>query len=83
MYCAVYKSPKKIDTYLYLAKKDNFACLPAALLKLLGQPVYVMELELTAERKLAQEDVQQVMKNLQMQGWHLQMPPSDKQAPVH
>jgi uncharacterized protein YcgL (UPF0745 family) len=33
-----------------------------------------MELELTAERKLAREDPQKVMTNMRDQGFHLQMP---------
>ena len=34
-----------------------------------------MNLELTPERKLAYADVNQVMKNLDEQGYHLQLPP--------
>ena len=73
MFCAIYKSLKKYDTYLYVAAKDDFSRVPESLLRLLGQPVHVMDLELSPERKLAQEDVVEVMKNLQEQGWHLQM----------
>jgi uncharacterized protein YcgL (UPF0745 family) len=46
------------------------------LLKLFGEPVRVMELELSPARPLAREDVTQVMRNLREQGFHLQMPPS-------
>lgn len=74
MYCAIYKSSKKQDTYLYVAAKGDFAAVPEGLLKLLGEPVYVMELELSPQRKLAREDVAEVMRNLQERGWHLQMP---------
>ena len=74
MFCAIYKSPKKYDTYLYVAAKDDFNRIPESLLKLLGQPVHVMDLELSLERKLAQEDVVEVIRNLEERGWHLQMP---------
>ena len=74
MYCAIYKSQRKQDAYLYMAAKDDFAAVPEGLLKLLGQPVYVMDLELSPQRKLAREDVAEVMRNLQERGWHLQMP---------
>lgn len=74
MYCAIYKSQRKQDTYLYMAAKDDFAAVPEGLLKLLGQPVYVMDLDLSPQRKLAREDVAEVMRNLQERGWHLQMP---------
>ena len=74
MRCTVYKSLKKQDTYLYLASKDDFSKVPESLMKLLGAPVHVMDLELSPERKLAQEDVAEVLRNLEERGWHLQMP---------
>jgi uncharacterized protein YcgL (UPF0745 family) len=74
MQCAIYKSLRKQDTYLYLAAKDDFSRIPEALLRLLGEPVHVMDLELHSERKLAQEDTVEVLRNLQERGWHLQMP---------
>jgi len=83
MFCAIYKSLKKYDTYLYVATKDDFSRVPESLLRLLGQPVHVMDLELTPERKLAQEDVAEVMRNLQAQGWHLQMPKKEDWLGAH
>lgn len=74
MQCAIYKSLKKQDTYLYLATKDDFTCVPESLQKLIGEAAHVMDLELSPERKLAQEDTAEVLKNLQERGWHLQMP---------
>ena len=74
MQCAIYKSRRKQDTYLYLAARDNFSCIPENLLKLIGEPVHVMDLDLHPERRLAQEDVVEVLHNLQERGWHLQMP---------
>lgn len=78
MQCAIYKSQKKQDTYLYLAAKDDFSQIPEALLKLLGEPVHVMDLDLHPERRLAQEDVVEVLRNLEERGWHLQMPRRDE-----
>ena len=83
MFCAIYKSLKKFDTYLYVAAKDDFSRVPESLLQRLGQPVHVMDLELTAERKLAQEDVVEVMRNLQARGWHLQMPKKEEWLSTH
>lgn len=74
MQCTIYKSRRKQDTYLYLAARDDFSCLPEDLLKLLGEPVHVMDLDLHPERRLAQEDAVEVLRNLQERGWHLQMP---------
>ena len=83
MYCVIYKSRKKNDTYLYVSKKDDFSQVPKALLGVLGEPVYVMDLELTPERKLARENVLEVMKNLSNQGWHLQMPKVEDWLTLH
>jgi uncharacterized protein YcgL (UPF0745 family) len=77
MRCAIYRSPKKPDTYLYLAARDDFSHVPDPLLKMLGEPVHVMDLDLHPERRLAQEDIREVLHNLREQGWHLQMPRRD------
>lgn len=72
----IYKSTKKDELYLYICKKDDFSDVPQELYNSMGkEPVFVMELELSAERPLAREDVNIVMKNLQTQGFHVQMPP--------
>ena len=78
MQCAIYKSRKKQDTYLYLAAKDDFSRVPEPLLQLIGQPVHVLDLELSPDRKLAQENAAEVLRNLQERGWHLQMPRQDE-----
>lgn len=78
MQCAIYKSRKKQNTYLYLAVKDDFSNIPDTLLKLLGEPIHVMDLELDLERKLAREDPAEVLHNLQERGWHLQVPQQDE-----
>ncbi len=72
----IYKSRKKDELYLYLVKKDDFSQVPQSLYDSMGtEPVFVMELELSADRPLAREDVNTVMKNLESQGFHVQMPP--------
>lgn len=73
--CWVYRSPRKSQMYLYLAERDGFSAVPEALLSRFGEPRLVIELELTAQRKLAREDVVEVMRNLRGQGYHLQLPP--------
>lgn len=83
MYCAIYNSRTRQDIYLYLVDKDDFSRVPEALLRMLGQPVHVMDLELTPERRLAQGDAREVMRTLREQGWYLQMPPKGEWAGVH
>jgi len=72
----IYKSTRKDELYLYLSKKDNFSDVPQALYDSMGkEPIFVMEVELSSERQLAREDVNTVMKSLETQGFHVQMPP--------
>ena len=77
MKCAVVRSSLKDYTYIYLLAGHEYDDLPAALKKVFGEPEFVMNLELTPERKLAYEDVNQVMQNLAEKGYHLQMPPQE------
>ncbi|VAW90448.1 Protein YcgL [hydrothermal vent metagenome] len=79
MNCAVYKSEKKSDYYVYLKRVDeeavDFSCIPEALDKLLGNLEFVMDLELSEARKLAQADVTEVIASLREEGFYLQTPP--------
>ena len=74
MLAYVYKSLKKADTYLYLAKRDDFAGLPEPLRTQLGSLQFVLEVELTPERRLARENPEVVRANLASRGFHLQFP---------
>lgn len=77
MQCYIYKSPVRKQTYLYLSDKDDFSMLPEALLSLFGEPEFSFDFNLSADKKLFQEDVTTVRTNLQGQGYHLQMPEKD------
>jgi len=77
MKCTVYRSSRKDFTYIYLSNDSEFDDLPISLIKVFGEPEFVMDLKLTPESKLAYEDVSQVIKNLADQGYHLQLPPQE------
>jgi uncharacterized protein YcgL (UPF0745 family) len=77
MQCAIYRSNKKTDAYLYVQEEGNFSRVPPDLLNLLGQLDLVMTLELTPDRTLARADPEQVRQQLDTQGYYLQLPPSD------
>ncbi|HFD87881.1 MAG TPA: YcgL domain-containing protein [Gammaproteobacteria bacterium] len=79
MQCFVYRSPRKADTFLYLAEKDALAELPAALLDVFGVPQFSFNFDLTPERKLAREDAVEVIDNLRTRGFHLQMTAENKE----
>jgi uncharacterized protein YcgL (UPF0745 family) len=74
MNCTVWRSDRKEMTYLYLGPDQSFEDLPDALKSVFGEPEFVLELELSPDRKLASEDVNQVISNLVEQGYHLQLP---------
>ena len=76
MLAYVYKSLKKADTYLYLAGRDDFERLPEPLRTQLGKLQFVLEVDLTPPRKLAQQDPEVVRANLTTRGFHLQFPPT-------
>ena len=80
MHAYVYRSNRKIETYLYLASRDGFDVLPEALRASLGSLQHVMDLELTPTRKLALADPQQVRAALSERGFFLQLPPSPAQV---
>ena len=76
MIAYIYKSSRKEGLYLYIAKKDDFSNVPQALYDSMGkEPIFVMDVELTPERKLARENVDTVIKSLETKGYHVQMPP--------
>ncbi len=74
MLAAIYKSPKKQETYLYLAKRDDFSKVPDALLETFGKPMFVMILKLD-DRKLALANVEKVKQQIDEKGFYLQLPP--------
>jgi uncharacterized protein len=83
MRCFVYKSLRKADTYLYLGQRDDFARVPPPLRDSLGALAFVMEFELTAERRLARQDAAVVRANLSGSGFHLQFPPLHQASDEH
>lgn len=75
MQCFVYRSDKKLDTYVYLRERDAFAVLPPQIAATLGELGFVLEVALTPERKLARGDSAVVRANLVANGFHIQFPP--------
>ncbi|MFY8274842.1 YcgL domain-containing protein [Pseudoalteromonas sp. SSDWG2] len=75
MLCAVYKSKKKPDTYLYLPKRDFFDDVPKPLMDMFGKPVFVMLINLATKSQLALADIDKVKEELSDKGFYLQVPP--------
>lgn len=79
MICFVYKTSSKADTYVYLRERDDGRALPLELARALGALAFVMQLELTPERRLARTDVTTLRANLLERGFHIQFPPGERQ----
>lgn len=77
--CEVFRSPRKPEMYLYVDKAAGYAELPEALLRQFGEPEPVMTLLLTPERKLARADAAAVLQQIELQGFYLQMPPTQEE----
>ena len=78
MLVSVYKSLKKNQTYLYVAKKDDFSSVPKVLMDTFGVPEFVMTIPLIKREKLAIVDRQKLQDELQQKGFYLQIPPPEE-----
>jgi uncharacterized protein YcgL (UPF0745 family) len=75
MLCAIYKSAKKAQMYLFVKTRDDFSSVPEALMKVFGTPTLVTLTNLATKTKLAFADLEKVKTNLEEEGYYLQMPP--------
>ncbi len=75
MLCAIYKSSKKAQTYLFVNKRDEFSDVPVELMKMFGTPNLVTLINLATKDKLAMADLEKVKTSLVEQGFYLQLPP--------
>lgn len=75
MLCAIYKSTKKEQTYLFVKTRDDFSSVPKPLMQTFGTPVLVTIINLATKEKLAFADLAKVNTNLTEQGYYLQLPP--------
>ena len=74
MQCYIYRCSRKPDMYIYLVEEDDFSKVPKEIFNSLGIITFAMELELSTDKKLAKEDPVLVMKNLEENSFHLQLP---------
>ena len=89
MICDIYRSSKRDEMYLYVARPAQQQCesdaqdekinpfenVPESMQNAFGRATFVMQLELTQERKLARVSTMRVLDALQTQGYFVQMPP--------
>ncbi|PKH26890.1 hypothetical protein CIG19_03610 [Enterobacterales bacterium CwR94] len=75
MFCVIYRSSKRDQTYLYVEKKDDFSRVPPELLQGFGKPHYAMMIPLDGSKKLASAELDKLKEALVEQGYYLQLPP--------
>ena len=75
MLCAIYKSSKKDQTYLFVKTRDDFSSVPEPLMLTFGTPNLVTLINLATKTKLGFADLAKVKTNLLAQGYYLQLPP--------
>lgn len=75
MFCVIYRSTRRDQTYLYVEKKDDFSRVPEELMKGFGQPKLAMILPLDGRKKLVNADLDKVKQAIAEQGYYLQLPP--------
>ncbi|RTR39739.1 YcgL domain-containing protein [Shewanella canadensis] len=75
MICAVYKSRRKVDSYLFVEKRNEFERVPDALMEMFGEPELVMILPLMKREHLGFADIKKVKSELAEKGYYLQLPP--------
>ncbi|MBQ0757926.1 MAG: YcgL domain-containing protein [Amphritea sp.] len=73
--CSVFRSSKKDEMYLYVDKTEKMKRVPDALKEMFGAPVHVFDMLLTPEKELSRVDATQVLEDIRVKGYFLQMPP--------
>ena len=73
----IYRCSNKPDMYIYLAEEDDFEPVPKAIFNSLGIVEFAMELDISPDTRLAREDTATVLKNLEENGFHIQLPSNE------
>lgn len=71
----IYRCKHRKDTFLYLPEKDNFEEVPDSLLEMLGEILFSFDFELDDSKKLIRAAAPEVIRNIQQNGYFLQLPP--------
>ena len=72
--CSVYASTRREGMYIYMRKSDSFDSLPAPLKLLFGKPRPAMMLMLDGKKQLVRANVDDVIRQIETEGFYLQMP---------
>ncbi|WP_392565571.1 YcgL domain-containing protein [Utexia brackfieldae] len=73
MWCFIYRSNKKPNSYLYIAHENDFSAVPETLMSIFGKPIFVMKLWLSGQRKMMAATAEQISEKIEAEGYFLQM----------
>lgn len=69
----IYRSSRKPDIYIYLAEEDDFSKVPKDIYNSLGIVELIMELDIKKGMKIAKENPETILENLNEHGFHIQL----------
>ncbi len=75
MEVAVYRSSKRIDTYLLVPIEDALSKVPEALLEHFGEAIFSFQFTLGGGRRMPRIDARELDRKLREVGYYLQLPP--------
>ncbi|WP_404399712.1 YcgL domain-containing protein [Idiomarina seosinensis] len=78
MLCEVYRSGKRMDTYLYLPMGAEYQELPDQLQQQFGPASKVLTINLSERSQLARITSQALIEHLNDTGYYLQLPPKQE-----
>jgi len=73
----IYRCSRKPDMYIYLAEEDDFSKVPKDIYNSLGIIEFSMELIIEEGMRLAREQPEKILSNLNEHGFHLQLPANE------
>lgn len=78
----VFKGARKPDAYLFVDFAEELQRVPEALLTQFGEISEVMSLKLTAQRELARANAVEVLEQIELTGFYLQLPPPEGEVVI-
>ena len=78
----IFKGARKPGAYLYVDFVEALTRVPEELLMQFGETVEVLSLKLSPDRKLARADANEVLTQIEVAGFYLQLPPPEGEVVI-
>ena len=75
MEVSVYRSSKKVDTYLLVPMEEALSRVPEALFEHFGEAIFSFQFTLGSDRRMPRIDARDLNRKLREVGYYLQLPP--------